>query len=86
MPTPARIICLADVFEALTASDRPYKPGKPLSEVMAILGQMVRDHRIDSDLFDVFVRDGIWLEYARQYLRPEQIDEVDVSRIPGYVP
>ncbi|MDS4030071.1 MAG: GAF domain-containing protein [Candidatus Contendobacter sp.] len=86
LPTPARIICLADVFEALTASDRPYKPGKPLSEVMHILGQMVRDHRIDPDLFDVFVRDGVWLDYARQYLRPEQIDAVDVSRIPSYVP
>jgi HD-GYP domain-containing protein (c-di-GMP phosphodiesterase class II) len=86
LPTPARIICLADVFEALTASDRPYKIGKPLSEVMNILGQMVRDRRIDPDLFDVFVREGVWLDYARQYLRPEQIDEVDASRIPGYVP
>ena len=85
LPTPARIICLADVFEALTASDRPYKAGKSLSEVMNILGQMVRDHRIDPDLFDIFVRDGIWLDYARRHLRPEQIDEVDVSRIPGYV-
>ena len=86
LPTPARIICLADVFEALTASDRPYKPGKSLSEVMNILGWMVREHRIDPDLFDVFVRDGVWLDYARRYLKPEQIDAVDVNRIPGYVP
>ena len=86
LPTPARIICLADVFEALTASDRPYKPGKPLSEVMNILGWMVRDRRIDPDLFDIFVRDGVWLDYARRYLKPEQIDAVDVNQIPGYVP
>ena len=86
LPMPARIICLADVFEALTASDRPYKPGKPLSEVLNILGRMVQDHRTDPDLFDVFIRDGIWLDYARRYLQPEQIDAVDVSRIPGYTP
>jgi len=86
LPIPARIICLADVFEALTARDRPYKPGKPLSEVLAILGRMVQDHRIDPDLFDVFVRDGLWLKYARQYLQPEQIDTVDISQIPGYAP
>lgn len=86
LPTAARIICLADVFEALTARDRPYKPGKPLSEVLTILGQMVQGHEIDADLFDVFVREGIWLDYARQYLQPEQLDTVDVSRIPGYTP
>ncbi|MFO7641798.1 MAG: HD domain-containing phosphohydrolase [Candidatus Competibacteraceae bacterium] len=81
---PARIIGLADVFEALTARDRPYKPGKPLSEVLTILGCMVRDRQIDPDLFDVFVREGIWLDYARQYLQPEQLDSVNLSQIPGY--
>ena len=80
----ARIICLADVFEALTARDRPYKPGKPLSEVLDILGRMVRDRQIDPDLFEVFVREGVWLNYARQYLQPEQIDTVDLSQIPEY--
>ncbi|MEI2783942.1 MAG: HD domain-containing phosphohydrolase [Candidatus Competibacter sp.] len=82
----ARIICLADIFEALTARDRPYKSDKPLGEVLAIIGHMVQDGQIDPDLFDVFVREGIWMEYARQYLRPEQIDAVDVGRIPGYTP
>ena len=82
----ARIIGLADVFEALTARDRPYKPGKPLSEVLAILGRMAEDHRIDPDLFDVFIREGVWLDYARQYVRPEQIDPVDLATIPGYIP
>ena len=47
---------------------------------------MVQEHRIDPDLFDVFVRDGVWLDYAQRYLKPEQIDAVDVNRIPGYVP
>ena len=86
LPLPARIICLADVFEALTARDRPYKPGKMLSEVLTILGRMVQDHQIDADLFDVFIRQGVWLDYARQYLLPDQIDAVDLNRIPGYTP
>jgi len=47
---------------------------------------MVLDRRIDPDLFDVFIREGVWLEYARKYLPPEQVDVVDVSRIPGYIP
>lgn len=83
---PARIICLADVFEALTARDRPYKPGKRMSEVLTILGRMVQDHQIDADLFDVFVREGIWLDYAQEHMQPEQIDTVDVNQIPGYTP
>ncbi len=83
---PARIICLADVFEALTARDRPYKPGKALSEVLTILGRMVENYEIDPDLFDMFVRDGIWLDYARQYLQPEQIDDVNLNQLPGYTP
>ncbi len=84
LPIQARIICLADVFEALTARDRPYKSGKPLSEVLDILGRMVRDRHIDADLFEVFIREGIWLNYARQYLQPEQIDAVDLGQIPEY--
>ena len=86
LPMPARIICLADVFEALTAKDRPYKPAKPLSEVLTILGRMVLERHIDPDLFDVFVRQNLWLDYAQQYLTPEQIDAVDLHKIPGYVP
>jgi HD-GYP domain-containing protein (c-di-GMP phosphodiesterase class II) len=81
----ARILGLADVFEALTACDRPYKPGKPLSEALTILGRMVENRQIDPDLFDVFVRKGVWLDYARQYLQPEQLDTVDFHQIPGYI-
>ena len=56
------------------------------SEVLTILGRMVQDHQIDADLFDVFIRQGVWLDYARQYLLPDQIDAVDLNRIPGYTP
>ncbi len=86
LPIQARIICVADVFEALTARDRPYKPGKSLSEALNILGQMAQKHQIDPELFDVFVRERIWLRYAQHYLPAAQIDTVDLSQIPGYIP
>ncbi|KIF80518.1 HD family phosphohydrolase [Noviherbaspirillum autotrophicum] len=86
MPVQARMMAIADIFEALTAKDRPYKKGKTLSESLQILGGFcVRDH-IDPDLFDVFVREKVYLQYARRFMDPAQIDEVDESRIPGYVP
>lgn len=74
------------MFEALTARDRPYKAGKPLSEALRILGYMVQERKIDPDLFDVFVRNGVWLDYAQRYLPSEQIDTVNLDRIPGYAP
>ena len=84
MSVQARIMGIADIFEALTASDRPYKPGMSLSRSLAILGRMKLDHHIDPDLFDVFVREKVYLDYARAHLKPEQIDVVDESAIPGY--
>jgi HD-GYP domain-containing protein (c-di-GMP phosphodiesterase class II) len=84
MSVQARIMGIADIFEALTAKDRPYKPGKTLSESLAILGKFKENGHIDPDLFDIFVRDRVYLRYAREFLDPEQIDEVDPSRIPGY--
>ncbi len=83
---PARIMAIADVFEALIACDRPYKKGKKLSECLRILGFMKLDNHIDPDLFDVFIREKVYLRYAREYVRPEQIDEIDESDIPGYTP
>jgi len=83
---PTRIVCMADVFEALTAPDRPYRRGKTLSEALAILGQMALDKHIDRDLFDLFVREQVWLRYAEQYMDSAQIDAVDVTKIPGYTP
>ena len=75
---------IADIFEALTASERPYKPGTSLSRSLAILGRMKLDNHIHPDLFDVFVREKVYLEYARLHLTPEQIDTVDEYAIPGY--
>lgn len=73
---PARIMAIADIFEALTASDRPYKKGKTLSEALRIMSFMKQDKHIDAELFDLFVHAGIYKEYARRYLKAEQIDEV----------
>jgi HD-GYP domain-containing protein (c-di-GMP phosphodiesterase class II) len=75
MSLQARILGLADVFEALTAKDRPYKPGLSVRTVLEILGRMKDEGHIDPDLFDVFVREKIYLQYAVQWLDPEQIDE-----------
>ncbi len=86
MSIQARVMGIADIFEALTAKDRPYKEGKKLTESLAILGKFKENGHIDPDLFDVFIREKVYLSYARQFLRPEQIDEVDESRIPGYTP
>ncbi len=84
MSVQARIMGIADIFEALTARDRPYKPGKTLTESLHILGQMRLNGHIDPDLFDIFVRSRVYERYAREFLDPGQIDEVDVSKIPGY--
>ena len=77
---------IADIFEALTAPDRPYKPGKTLSESLAILGRMSVNGHVDPDLFDVFVRRRVYLDYARKFMDSAQIDAVDERAIPGYVP
>jgi len=86
MSLPARMMGIADIFEALSAEDRPYKKGKTLSECLHILGKMKLDNHIDPDLFDLFVREKVYLEYAHKYLSPEQIDQVDETKIPGYNP
>lgn len=86
MSLPARMMAIADIFEALTARDRPYKVGNTLAEALAILGGFRLRGHIDPDLFDVFVRKKVYLEYARRFMDPAQIDEVDESRIPGYLP
>ncbi|MCF8482862.1 MAG: GAF domain-containing protein [Rhodospirillum sp.] len=79
MSVPARIMAIADIFEALTASDRPYKKAKTLSEAIRIMGFMVKDQHIDPDLFRLFLAKGIHRDYADRYLSPDQIDEVDVT-------
>jgi HD-GYP domain-containing protein (c-di-GMP phosphodiesterase class II) len=86
MSVQARCMGIADIFEALTAKDRPYKKGKTLSESLEILGRMKQNHHIDPDLFDVFVRERVYLKYAEMFLDREQIDVVDEAKIPGYAP
>jgi len=83
MSVQARVMGIADIFEALTAKDRPYKKGKTLTESLTILGKFKLGGHIDPDLFDVFMREKVYLEYARKFLAPEQIDDVDVNKIPG---
>lgn len=75
----ARIMAIADIFEALTASDRPYKKAKTLSESIRILGFMKEDAHIDPDLFELFLKSGVWKAYAERFLAPEQIDEVNIQ-------
>ena len=79
----ARILAIADVFEALTAQDRPYKPGKPVSESLAILARMVSDGAIDPDVFEVFVREQVWRVYGQRHLRPEQLDIESFDGVPA---
>ncbi len=86
MSVPARAMAIADIFEALTANDRPYKTPKPLSEALRILGRFSQNGHIDPDLFDIFVRRKVYLDFARANLDPSQIDAVDEAAIPGYVP
>ena len=84
MSVQARVMGIADIFEALTAKDRPYKPGKTLSESLHILGKFKLNGHIDPDLFDVFVREKVYLKYAQQFLDAAQVDAVDEGAIPGY--
>jgi len=83
MSLTARMMAIADIFEALTAADRPYKRGKTLSEALKIMSFMRRDRHVDPDLFDLFLTSGVYRSYAERFLRPEQIDAVDVAQYVG---
>ena len=74
MSIQARIMGIADIFEALTAADRPYKKGMPLSQSLSIMTRMRNEGHIDPDLFDIFIKHRIYQDYAQRYLKPEQID------------
>ncbi|RTR27204.1 HD domain-containing phosphohydrolase [Shewanella atlantica] len=77
---PERILVVADIFEALTAADRPYKKAKPVSVAVDILHKMALDQHLDIEIFKLFLSSGIYLEYAHKFLDPKQIDIVDVSK------
>lgn len=76
-----RMMAIADIFEALTAQDRPYKPPKPVSESLAIMARMSRDHHIDHELFELFVTSGVYRDYAARFLLPEQLDAIDEAAL-----
>jgi hypothetical protein len=83
MSVQARVMGIADIFEALTASDRPYKPGMKLSQAMGIMHRFKLNGHIDPDLFDVFVSEHVYLKYAEQFLDPWQIDVVNLPVDPA---
>lgn len=77
----ARMLAIADIFEALTATDRPYKKGMKLSMAIQVMGKMRDEHHIDADLFALFLRSGAYRKYAEQHMKPEQVDEVDLAAV-----
>ena len=79
LSVPSRIMAIADVFEALTASDRPYKKAKSLSEAVKILAHFKKDRHIDPDIFDLFLTSGVYKRYGERFLQPAQLDEVDIG-------
>ena len=81
MSLPARMMAIADIFEALTAVDRPYKKGKTLSEALGIMAGMCKGAHIDTELFGLFIRSGVYRDYAERFLRPEQVDAVDEAQL-----
>jgi hypothetical protein len=81
MSVLARIMAIADVFEALTAGDRPYKKAKPLSEAIKIMGAFKRNGHLDPDLMDLFLESNVWMDYSYRFLNPEQMDEPDIRTV-----
>ena len=84
MSPVARMMAIADIFEALTATDRPYKKGKTLSEAIRIMGFMVGDKHIDPELFRLFIESGVYLDYARKFMNPEMIDDIDLEKVLAF--
>lgn len=74
LPLQARILVIADVFEALTAKDRPYKEPMSLSQAVKIMGFMKMDKHIDPDIYDLFISNRLYIDYAKKEMNPEQID------------
>lgn len=86
MSVPARLMAITDIFEALSAVDRPYKKAKPVSECLNILGNMVSNNHLDPDIFAIFIESEVYKNYINEYANPEQLDEVDFDNLPGYTP
>ncbi len=80
LSVPERILVIADIFEALTAADRPYKKAKPVSVAVDILHKMALDKHVDMELFLLFLQSGAYLEYANKFLPESQNDKVDITQ------
>jgi len=79
----AQMMAIADIFEALTAIDRPYKKGNTFSEAPTIMSRMQAEHHIDAEPFAIFLRSGVFLDYAQRYMQAQQLDEVDIDSLLG---
>ena len=86
MSVPSRLMALADIFEALSAADRPYKKAKPVSECLSIMGKMVENNHLDPDMFAIFIESKVYEQYIDEFASPDQLDTFDVNAIPGYQP
>jgi HD-GYP domain-containing protein (c-di-GMP phosphodiesterase class II) len=86
LTVPDRVMAMADIFEALTAADRPYKPAKTLTESLKIMAFMCKDQHIDTELFRYFLHSRIWHDFATRYMQPAQIDQVDLAAIEKILP
>lgn len=84
MSVPARLMALADIFEALSAADRPYKSAKPASECLKIMSSMVKNHHLDGDLFEIFVRSKVYEKYIIAFADPNQLDDIDIEALLSY--
>jgi HD-GYP domain-containing protein (c-di-GMP phosphodiesterase class II) len=81
MSIEERVLALADVFEALTAADRPYKSAKTISESLSLMANMCKENHLDKELFSYFLQSYLWLEYAQDFLSADQIDEVNIEQL-----
>ncbi|MCD4817365.1 MAG: GAF domain-containing protein [Candidatus Cloacimonetes bacterium] len=81
LPLQSRMLAITDFFEALTATDRPYKKGKTLSESLQIMAISAKDNEIDKDLLNLFIDSGLYLEYAEKFLKKEQINDFDINKV-----
>jgi HD-GYP domain-containing protein (c-di-GMP phosphodiesterase class II) len=81
-----RVMAVADIFEALTAADRPYKSPKTLSESLRIMAFMAKDQHIDAELFRYFLHSGLWKDFADEFMQPQQHDAVDVAALEKLLP
>lgn len=81
MSVPSRLMAIADIFEALSASDRPYKSAKPVSECLTIMGNLAKNNHLDADLFTIFVRSKVYEQYINKFADPKQIDDFNIESV-----